>query len=193
VVADDFLDSEDDAMQHDSFKTVKCLTITALLFCALGVTNAQAFYRYGRYGSSRSYQNTPRVTPQMLQAQAKQMQQMQKNYLEMEKKAQEAEVKRQAQLKLEVARRHERLAEEKQARSEKNKKHNAEMAAKGMVKPAGSDKKHTEKTAEQKTAEEGSDSAKVDENLVKGPADLAGAKPKSTANLGATEKGTTEK
>lgn len=117
-------------MQHHLHKVAQSLTIFAVVAGLFSTAQAQAFNGRGRYFSTRSLQNSQRMSQQAMQAQAKQMQQMQKAYAAYEKQAQEAEIKRQAELKAAVARRHERLAQEKQARIEKNKKHAAEMAAK---------------------------------------------------------------
>lgn len=140
-------------MKHHLNKFAQSVVLIAIVSSLLGTAQAQAFYGRGRYFSTRSLHNSQRMNQQSLQAQAKQMQQMQKAYAAYEKQAQEAEVKRQVELKAAVARRHERLEQEKQARIEKNKKHNAEMAAKAKsssletkltdkpMDPSGDDKK----------------------------------------------------
>jgi hypothetical protein len=117
-------------MQQHRRKLAQSITFIAIAAVLLSAVQAQAFYGRGRYFSTRSLQNSQRMNQQSLQAQAKQMQQMQKAYAAYEKQAQEAEVKRQVELKATIARRHERLDQEKQARIEKNKKHQAELAAK---------------------------------------------------------------
>ncbi|MDB5385287.1 MAG: hypothetical protein JWM11_933 [Planctomycetaceae bacterium] len=140
-------------------------------------------------GMIRAYQN-------MQANQAKQNAAMEKAYMEYAKKEQEAYIKRQIELKAEVARRHERQAAEKLARSEKNKQHNAEMAAKGLVKPstgktpaadkAVADKVEADKTEADKTIS--TDKVTADKKTKeKGTAD------KTVADKTTTDKTTTDK